>query len=344
MKIPIKTWAALSTAAITSFAAIAQQPESAANDGDLLQDAREVLGALAPSPNGSELTPAAELGRALFWDPRISADGATSCASCHLAQDGGADQRRFSLDARGKLTQRNSQTVFNAMQQPALRWTGDRKSGAHQAERSLTGSMGFASAGDAVPRLRQSGYEPAFRKAWPSETDPVTPANYASALQTYQATLVTPSDFDRYLAGDTRALNPQQKDGLRIFLNRGCADCHGGPLLGGTKIRKFGLEKPYWTATRSENRDAGLYETSRKEEDRYRFRVSMLRNIARTAPYFHDGSVSDLKEAVRVMAEVQLGDLLTDPEAEALVAFLQSLTGEVPAHYAPPAAAVGGLK
>jgi len=300
----------------------------------LQQEAAATFGALpTPAPAAG---PAADLGRALFWDARISASGRTSCASCHAAAEGGADRARFSLDAREKRTARNSQTVFNAMLQPSLRWTGDRTSGAHQAERSLTGSMGFEAADAVVPVLQRHGYEEPFRRAFPGESDPVTPRNYASALEAYQATLITPAPFDRFLGGENAALDEAQRRGLQLFMSVGCADCHHGPLLGGTRLRKFGVTKDYWLATGSEKRDAGVFETSRAESDRYLFRVSMLRNIAATAPYFHDGSVATLREAVQVMADVQLGGRLSDPEADAIVAFLRSLSGNVPANYAPP--------
>lgn len=302
----------------------------------LRREALDALGRLEPLT--APATPAVELGRALFWDARVSADGRTACASCHAAADGGADRRRFSPDARGRSTARNSQTVFNAMLQPTLRWTGDRKSGAHQAERSLTGSMGFAQAGDVVPVLKRLDYETEFRRAYPADQDPVTPARYAEALQAYQATLVTPTAFDRFLGGESAALNAVEREGLRTFLAVGCADCHRGPLLGGTRMRKFGVAKDYWLATGSETRDAGLFESTQKEEDRYVFRVPMLRNIEATAPYFHDGSVRELTEAVQVMADVQLGGRLETREADAIVAFLRTLTGAVPPNYAPPEA------
>jgi cytochrome c peroxidase len=316
--------------------AAAQAPTAA--DPELLAAARAAFAALpAPDPAARD-QPAAQLGRQLFWDQRLSANGEIACASCHTVAAWGADARPTSRDARGRQTQRNSQTVFLALLQPKLRWTGDRVSGADQAERSLTGSMGFAEPADVVARLRQHGYEAAFRAAWPHADDPVTPQHYALALQAYQATLVTPAPFDRYLAGDPTALAPVQRAGLRAFLDAGCADCHDGALLGGTRLRRFGLEKPYWAATRSPTVDDGLFAATKVEADRYRFRVSMLRNVAKTGPYFHDGSVADLQEAVQVMADVQSGQRLAATDATAIVAFLEALTGDVPSHYAPPAA------
>lgn len=299
----------------------------------LLERARELLG-VVKVPTKEELARGEiELGRELFWDERISANGKTACASCHATEDGGADRRRFSPDAKGKLTARNSQTVFNATLQPMLRWIGDRKDAAHQAEKSLTGSMGFAKSEDVIPVLKEYGYEAKFRAAFPNLADPVGPVQYARAIAAYEATLRTPAPFDRYLAGDEAALDAEQMRGLELFLSKGCATCHDGPLLGGNRIETFGVAEEYWQATKSEKHDGGLFEATKKEEDKYRFRVSMLRNIAKTGPYFHDGSVESLEEAVEVMGRVQLGEELSTGETNAIVAFLNSLTGSIPENY-----------
>jgi len=131
-------------------------------------------------------------------------------------------------------------------------------------------------------------------------------------------------------------LSARQKDGLRAFIANGCAGCHNGQLLGGTTMQKFGLVKNYWLETGSTKIDEGRYAVTKKEEDRYVFRVPMLRNIAKTAPYFHDGSIDRLDHAVKIMASVQLGRTLDESTTAAIVAFLESLTGDVPSHYAPP--------
>ncbi|MBS3952416.1 MAG: c-type cytochrome, partial [Methylomicrobium sp.] len=230
---------------------------------------------------------------------------------------------------------RNAQTVFNALMQPALRWTGDRTSGAHQAEKSLTGSMGFSSTDAVVPILASLGYEAAFKAAFPETPVPLSPSNYAKALEAYQATLITPAPFDQFLSGDDSSLTAQQKEGLALFIDTGCASCHNGPLLGGNSLQKFGVVKDYWSATQSEKRDLGRFEVTQNEADLYTFRVPMLRNIAKTTPYFHDGSVAELKEAVCIMAEVQLAKVLSDSEVKSIVAFLGSLTGDVPDNYKP---------
>jgi cytochrome c peroxidase len=311
--------------------------QAAAAEDTLRVDALKVFGHLeaAPSTSPAEI----ELGRALFWDTRISLDGKTACASCHPASAWGADIRPASIDARGEPTSRHSPTIFNSMTQPSLRWLGDRKSGADQAEGSMTGSMGFKTKQDAVDKIKELQYDAAFKAAYPADSEPLSPTNYGRALAAYQASLVTPAPFDRYLAGDDSALTERQKAGLRTFMQTGCAGCHKGALVGGTMFMKFGLVKEYWTETGSKKQDAGRFAVTKKEEDRYVFRVPMLRNVAKTAPYFHDGSVETLDRAVKVMGAVQLGRALDDATVASIVAFLESLTGEVPAHYAPPRSA-----
>ena len=309
---------------------------TAGEDADLRKMAGEMFGRLeAPAP-AKVATPEARLGRALFWDTRASLDGKTACASCHPAEDWGADRRRASVDARGDLTSRNSPTIFNTMPLPGLRWLSDRKNGAEQAEGSMTGSMGFKTKDEAVAKLAELKYHDAFKAAYPGEANPLNAKNYGRALQAYQETLVTPSPFDRFLAGDDRAMTERQKAGLRKFIDTGCAGCHDGPQVGGAQLRKFGRNKDYWLETGATKPDVGRFSMTRKEEDKYVFRVAALRNVARTAPYFHDGSVDTLDRAVKIMGRVQLGRELDDNTVSLITAFLESLTGEVPAHYAPP--------
>lgn len=305
-------------------------------DEALRSQALQLFGQLkAPSALARESLQA-QLGRAIFWDTRLSLDGKTACASCHRAEDFSADRRPFSTDARGKHTRRHSQPVFNAMRQASLRWTGDRRDGAHQASGSMTGSMGFPSVDQGLARLRELGYEKMFQAAYPEDAQALSAANYGRALQAYQETLVTPAAFDDYLAGRNDALDRRQLRGLKTFIETGCAGCHSGPLLGGTSLQRFGVVRDYWLETGSKKIDLGRAASSRKEEDRYVFRVPMLRNVARTAPYFHDGSVERLDEAVRIMASVQLGRQLDATAVADIVAFLDALTGKVPDNYAPP--------
>ncbi len=297
-----------------------------------------LFGTVQPVSEAEVAAPQAVLGRALFWDTRLSLDGKTACASCHARADWSADRRPLSINAKGEPTTLHSQPMFMAQDQTALRWYGDRKDGSHQAEKSITGSMGMPTAQAMVPLLDKYNYGAMFKVAFPEQAEPLSPANYAKALQAYERTLRTPAPFDDFLRGDHAALTPLQLEGLDRFMASGCIACHSGPLLGGNSLRKFGLVKDYWLATRSARVDEGLFTVTKQPDDKYVFRVAMLRNIEKTSPYFHDGSVASLDRAVRVMAEVQLGRTLPDKDVLAIVAFLGSLTGALPAHYAPPVA------
>ncbi len=305
----------------------------------LRERAAPLFGTIAP-PAAEELAdPLVTLGRALFWDTRLSANGEIACASCHTAEDWGSDSRLRSIDARGGETGRHSQSVFNTQAASAgLRWVADRESGAAQALGSITGSMGFDTREDLLPALSQHGYTEAFRAAFPGDADPVTPENYARALQRYQESLRTPAAFDRWLAGDDDGVDTRALAGLALFMDVGCAGCHSGALFGGASLQRFGVVEDYRPHTGSDDGDRGLMEKTGEESDRDVFRVQPLRNVAKTAPYFHDGSVERLEDAIAVMAEVQLGRELSGEELARLAAFLQTLTGEVPSHYGPPSA------
>lgn len=310
-------------------------PEAVDTDA-LRSRAVALFGVVQPAPAQDVVQPAAVLGRALFWDVRLSLDGKTACASCHAREDWSADRRALSINARGQPTTLHSQPMFMAQDQVALRWYGDRKDGANQAERSITGSMGFDNVGQMVGVLKANGYEERFRSAFPGDGEALSSNHYAQALAAYQRTLRTPAPFDAFLRGDNRAIGMKAMAGLQKFMDFGCAGCHNGALVGGNSLQKFGVVKDYWLATGSKTIDTGRFAATKQEADRYVYRVPMLRNVAKTAPYFHDGSVATLDRAVRVMAEVQLGRTLSDDDAADLTAFLETLTGSPPEHYAPP--------
>lgn len=327
-------WRIVASATIVAICSLALQAQSDPEPRDTFG---AMFGQIKAASADAVRAPIAELGRSLFWDKRLSSNGKVACASCHMPEDGSADKRAFSIDAKDKPTARNSQPVFNSMLQTAgLRWVSDRASGAAQAEGSMTGSMGFENRDLALAALKKHYADKEFAVAFPQDASPVTLKNMAQAIQAYEATLNTPAPFDRYLAGDNGALTPEQKLGMRNFVTVGCAGCHGGALLGGTMQMKFGMTRDYWLETRSAKIDEGKFLVTKNEADKYVFRVPMLRNIAETGPYFHDGSVAKLDDAVRIMASVQLGRQLTDPEMKSIVAFLKSLSGQTPRHYAPP--------
>lgn len=173
-------------------------------------------------------------------------------------------------------------------------------------------------------------YVEMFKEAFPQENAPVTLNNIGKAIGAFERTLITPSRFDQYLAGDASVLNVQEKRGLKAFINANCQTCHMTPLLGGNIYQKFGIMKDYWELTWSDTRDAGRADITKNEEEKYFFKVPSLRNVARTYPYFHDGSIWDLKQAVSIMNELQFGKKLDDKEVDDIVSFLETLTGKIP--------------
>jgi len=281
-----------------------------------------------------------DLGRELFFDERLSADGQISCGSCHLSQFGGADGLAIAVGVAGRKNPRNAPTVFNTGLQSSQHWRGDRASLAEQAARAPLGSSSFGNrdALEAVERLRAADYQTTFARAFPdADADEVLSLdNVGTAIAAFEATLITPGRFDEFLRGKNDALDARERAGLALFLDTGCVDCHASPGLGGEQLTKFGVLEPYEQATGSATVDQGRFDVTQREEDRFVFKVPMLRNVGATGPYFHDGSVIGLEQAVRVMLDVQLGVRLQDFEVDNLVAFLRSLTGKIPEWYAEP--------
>jgi cytochrome c peroxidase len=277
------------------------------------------------------------LGRKLFFDPRFSLDGTVSCAHCHQPALYGTDALAKPLGVKSLVNPRNGPTVLNAALQFAAHWRGDRKNVEDQATKALIGppSFGEPDYTAAMAKIKAiKEYGPLFEKAFPHEKDPITAQNWGLAIGAYERTLVTPAPFDAFLHGDSKALSPTAQTGLRKFISTGCTTCHNGVDVGGGMFQKFGLMEDYWKATGSEEPDKGRFDVTHNTADMYVFKVPSLRNVAMTPPYFHDGSVATLPEAVHVMARVQLGKTLTDEDTKEIVAFLNSLTGELPRNFA----------
>lgn len=277
-----------------------------------------------------------ELGKALFFDPRFSLDGRVSCAGCHQPGLYGTDGIPKSFGAQSRPVPRNASTILNTAGQFVQHFGGNRKDVEEQAVRALTGAVSYANPDieTAMARIKAiPGYAPLFAKAFPDSKEPMSPENFGKAVGAYERTLVSAGPFDRYLKGDVAALSARAKLGMSKFIQTGCGGCHNGALLGGTMYQKFGLVVDYWTLTKSADIDKGRFNDTKNEADTYMFKVPPLRNIAKTAPYFHDGSVAKLSDAVRVMALAQLGKKLGDEDVEDIVAFLESLTGEIPANF-----------
>lgn len=270
-----------------------------------------------------------ELGRQLFFEPRLSANGTISCNSCHNLASYGVDNLATSLGHRAQLGGRNSPTVLNAGLHAVQFWDGRAKDLKEQAKGPILNpvEMAMPSEAAAVNQIKSiPGYAPAFQKAFPGTKDPITYDNIADAIASFEKTLVTPARFDRFLQGDAKALTAEERKGLKLFMDKGCIACHSGPALGGGSMMKFGLVKPYKHA-----KDLGRFDVTKQDEDKFVFKVPSLRNITRTQPYFHDGQVWSLDEAITIMGETQLGVTLSKAETQAIKAFFGSLEGQIPA-------------
>jgi cytochrome c peroxidase len=270
------------------------------------------------------------LGRMLYFDTRLSKNQDLSCNSCHDLARFGVDGKAVSPGHRKQLGNRNSPTVYNAAGHGSQFWDGRAPNVEEQAKGPILNPVEMAMPGStAVVALLKTipGYVTQFQKAFPGEADPVTYDNLGKAIGAFERQLVTPARFDKYLAGTQGALNEQEQRGMKRFAEVGCALCHSGANLGG------GMARLGWLVAYPDQKDQGLYEQTKRDDHRMIFRVPTLRNVARTAPYFHDGSVQDLPTAVRLMGWHQLSKKLSDEEVNDIVAFLQALTGEVPASY-----------
>ena len=296
----------------------------------------------APAPADNPTTAAkVELGRMLFMDPRFSSTGTVSCNSCHNVMLGGEDNRPVSMGVHGKTGGRSSPTVWNSAFSSVQFWDGRAASLEEQAKGPVTNpiEMGMGELEEAMDRVRDiPGYKPYFEKAFGSD-NPMTVDNAARAVAAYERTLITPnSPYDRYVKGDKKALTEQQVRGMDSFASVGCTACHSGPAFNGPVMAAgtgFYMKEPTFTDNEYVEQyklteDSGRFEVTNDEADKHLWKVPTLRNIAITAPYFHNGAVPTLGEAVRVMAKVQLNQDLTDGQVADIVAFLDALTGEFP--------------
>lgn len=308
----------------------------AADDEALIKTASQLLGPLPASMPSEDnpITPEkVRLGKMLFYEPRISVDGTVSCSKCHPIALYAADGLKKSIGHNCKENPRNDPTVFNAASQISEHWIGNRTSVEDQAKQSVTGPPAFGMPSyESVEKILRAykGYEALFKAAFPADKEPVTIDNFAKAIGAFERTLITPAPFDAFLKGNKDALTEEQKRGLGTFMEQGCAGCHGSPYVGGQMYRKFGLFETYQKYTKSEKVDEGRYAVTKNENDRYVFKVPVLRNVAMTPPYFHDGSVDKLAEAVWIMGKVQLGKDLSKQQVQEIVSFLHSLTGKIP--------------
>ncbi|HCU87103.1 MAG TPA: cytochrome-c peroxidase [Verrucomicrobiales bacterium] len=275
-----------------------------------------------------------ELGRTLYHEKRLSKDNSISCNSCHRTDGFGVDGEKFSLGFNNHRTGRNSPTSFNAFMHISQFWDGRAPTVEEQAKGPILagGEMAMPSAEAVVAKLGEiEGYEALFKKAFPKSNPAITYDNVGKAIGAYERLFVTPGRFDKLLAGKEKALKEPELRGLKKFVSVGCVACHTGNLLGGNAYQKLGVLKPW-----PNQKDQGRFDLTKKEADKMFFKVPSLRNIAKTGPYFHDGSSDKLEDAVQRMAVHQLGKELSKEDHADIVAFLRSLTGKLPKAVAAP--------
>jgi cytochrome c peroxidase len=271
------------------------------------------------------------LGRMLYYEPRLSKSQTISCNSCHDLARYGVDGQPTSDGHKGQKGDRNAPTVFNAAAHFVQFWDGRAPDVEAQAKGPVLNPVEMAMPGEAKVVAVLSSmpeYVDLFKKAFPNDPKPMTYDNMAKAIGAFERRLMTPARWDALLAGDEKALAPEELVGLKTFLDTGCQSCHNGALLGGTTYQKLGAVKPY---TRSA--DPGRFKLTKNEADKAVFKVPSLRNIEKTGPYYHDGGVASLDEAVRQMAEYQLGKSLTPEQTKQIVDFLKVLTGKIDPEY-----------
>ncbi len=265
----------------------------------------------------------AALGKLLFFDTLLSADNTISCATCHRLDEGGDDNLKFSFGINGREGDINAPTVFNAVFNFRQFWNGRARDLEEQVVGPLTSSVEMNNNfNNLIAVLQKSHYKEKFEQVY---SEGITPHSIANAIAEYEKTLITPNaPFDRYLRGDSNAISDEAKEGYSIFKTKGCITCHHGMNIGGNLYNKFGV------MDNVESKRTGRYEVTQKEEDKYFFKVPSLRNVAQTAPYLHDGRFETLEDTVKFMAHYQLGRVITEEEVAKIVAFLHTLSGELP--------------
>jgi cytochrome c peroxidase len=281
------------------------------------------------------------LGRALYFETKLSVANDLSCNSCHDLAAYGVDGEKTSKGHKGQLGTRNSPTVYNAAGHIAQFWDGRAKSVEEQAKGPIMNPVEMAMPDEkavVAALAKDKAYVERFKKAFPADPSPITLDNVASAIGAFERKLVTPSRWDKLLGGDKSALTSAEKAGFRKFTETGCNTCHSGAYVGGQMYQKLGLAKPW-----PKEDDLGRYDVTKQDVDKMFFKVPSLRNIEKTAPYFHDGSVATLPEAIRLMARHQLGKELTDADVASIATFLGALTGELPKEYLAASATDAGV-
>ncbi|MBI4905297.1 MAG: c-type cytochrome [Acidobacteria bacterium] len=308
----------------------AQPPAVAEIDSDFLKNFQ-----VAPAKMESDKNPATEakvnLGRVLYYEERLSKSQNISCNTCHLLDKYGVDGTPTSTGFKGQKGGRNAPTTYFAAGHIVQFWDGRAADVEEQAKGPVLNpiEMAMTDASSVEATLRSMPeYVEMFKKAFPDAKQPVTFDNAALAIGAFERGLVTESRWDHYLKGHKDSITPEEKAGFVAFSKAGCASCHNGAYVGGRLYTKVGIKKAW-----PKQDDLGRFAVTKQEHQKMVFKVPSLRNIDKTGPYFHDGSVAQLEEAVKMMSEMQTEKPLTEPEVVAVVAWMKTLTGDIPADY-----------
>lgn len=329
---------AADTAASTAAVSAPQNSaDISAEDKALLERAQATFKPLPDLAEMQKVRPFTEeqvkLGQQLWYENRLSKGNTVSCNSCHNLATAGVDNMPTSAGHKSQFGARNSPTALNAALLGSQFWDGRAADVEEQAGGPLLNPVEMANATEADAAAKIAGipeYQEKFKAAFP-EDGAVSFKNITAALGAFERTLLTPTRWDDYLKGNVSALSEQERKGVRAFMDNGCMSCHSGVNLGGTMFQKFGLvDGPYWKHIDDPKHDKGRADVTKKAEDEFFFRVPGLRNVERTYPYFHNGSVWELDKAVNIMAKAQLGKTLAPEDTENIVAFLKALSGNVP--------------
>jgi cytochrome c peroxidase len=318
----------------TGDAAVAPIDNTKAASEELSPRLRRRFRALDEMPASGPTDQRVTLGRLLYYDTRLSVSGTVACQTCHPLERYGTTNEAVSTGVMGRQGLRNAPSTYHAAGHFRQFWDGRVETIDDQAKGPITNPAEMGMSPERVVAVLEAipGYREEFERAFPGEDQPISYDNVAKAIAAFERGLITPGRWDRYLRGNTNALTPSEKEGAKLFANLGCMVCHTGEYVGGSMMEKVGVQVPW-----PNQKDRGRADVTGSAADAMVFKVPSLRNVTRTAPYFHDGSVATLDQAVRMMARHQLGLELGDDEVQSIVAWLGSLTGDLPESYiAPP--------
>lgn len=301
-------------------------------EAELRKKAETFFGSVTNLPLEEISAEKIELGKRLFFDTRLSMDGTISCNSCHSLTNYGVDNLPLSPGDTKEVGNRNSPTVFYSSLHSMQFWDGRAKDVEEQAGGPILNPVehNIPSEEFLEERLREiEMYQTMFKEVYPDDSQPITFDNITDAIGAFERQLNPKSRYDDWVDGDDSAMTTEEKLGLKAFINNACITCHNGPAFGGIMLQKFGIHGNYWELTMSEVIDHGLYDINNDEAYKFVFKTPGLRNIEKTHPYFHDGSVEDLEEAIRIMGELQIGKTISEKDVKSIKTFLQALTADI---------------